>query len=47
MSSEYSLGDIIDYRKDAGKPMPGRVTSSDKPASELTIERNNEPSETV
>lgn len=45
--SEYSPGDIVVYRKDDGKSMLGRVASSDKPASELTIERNDEPSETV
>jgi len=47
LASEYSPGDIIVYRNDDGKSMLGRVAASDKPASELTIERNNEPPETI
>lgn len=47
LASEYSPGDIIVFRKDDGKSMLGRVGSSDKPASELTIERNNVPPETI
>ena len=47
LASEYSPGDIIVYRKDDGKSMLGRVVAFDKQAAELTIERNNEPNETV
>ena len=47
LASEYSPGDIIVYRKDDGKSMLGRVAAFDKQAAELTIERNNEPNETV
>ena len=47
LASEYSGGDIIVYRGDAGKSMLGRVAAFDKQAAELTIERNNEPNETV
>lgn len=47
LASEYSGGDIIVYRGDAGKSMLGRVAAFDKQAAELTIERNNQPNETV
>ncbi len=47
LASDYSPGDIIVYRKDDGKSLLGRVKASDKKAQELTIERNNEPDETV
>ena len=47
LASEYSGGDIVVYRGDAGKSMLGRVAAFDKQAAELTIERNNEPNETV
>ena len=47
LASEYSAGDIIVYRKADNKSLLGRVTSADEAAGELTIERNNEPPETV
>ena len=42
-----AAGDIIIYRKADDKSLLGRVTSADPATHELTIERNNEPPESV
>lgn len=47
LASKYSPGDIIVYRADDNKSMLGRVKASGNQTAELTIERNNEPDETV
>lgn len=47
LAGDYSAGDIIVYRRDNEKALLGRVSVSDKTAAELTVERNNEPAETV
>ncbi len=47
LASNHSPGDIVVYRKDDGASLLGRVKASNNKAAELTIERNNEPPETV
>jgi signal peptidase I len=47
LAGEYSAGDIIVYRRDNEKALLGRVAVFGKQAAELTVERNNEPPETI
>jgi len=47
LERKYSAGDIIVYRKPGEKSLVGRVKSSDQQSAKVTVERNNEPTETV
>lgn len=47
LGRDYSAGDIIVYRRPGEKSLVGRVKSSSQPATDVTIDRNNEPPETV
>ena len=47
LASEYSVGDIVVYRKPGEKTLVGRVQASNQQSAELAVERNHEPPTTV